>query len=120
MHSAAKKYEDKLAVLKYDVEGSNNNNLKVEMLLQGVKISGLPALVLYRDGKPVCSHSGVITEDELDSWLDDNLFSKSTDEDAMLESTEDTTKSARKTLDENEKKGFVSFASQFGRDDYAL
>ena len=44
------------------------------MLLQNVRVSGLPTLILYWRGKPVAMHSGVITEEELEDFLDKNLF----------------------------------------------
>jgi thiol-disulfide isomerase/thioredoxin len=43
--STAEKYSAQLSILKYDVEGPNNQGLKVEMLLQGVRVSGLPTLM---------------------------------------------------------------------------
>lgn len=78
-------------------------------------------------------HSGVITEEGLEDWLDKNLFSNeallvdgetdgSSNDDAIVKKAkgdaagddeEDSTATAGK-------RGFVSFASQFGRDDYAL
>ena len=118
---SAKKYSDQLSVIKYDVEGCNNKDLKVELLLQGLIISGLPTLVIYHEGKPLKTHSGMITEEGLDEWLHEHLFSKmndfNTNNEAELIEREDPVK-------ENEftpikKRGFVSLASS-GRDDYML
>mmetsp|Transcript_54063 Transcript_54063/g.114820 ORF Transcript_54063/g.114820 Transcript_54063/m.114820 type:complete len:209 (+) Transcript_54063:255-881(+) len=126
LDECAKKYSDQLSIVKYDVEGNNNKNLKVEMLLQGVMVRGLPTLVLYNNGNPLAIHSGVITETELEDWLNDSLFSK------MVESESEVMQFTRNKLQEEEKKeadekgangekrGFVSFASRSGRDDYAL
>ena len=90
------------------MEGTNNANLKVELLLQGIMVSALPTLILFDNGKPICTHSGVITDDELDAWLNEHHFSKPS---SKKEEKEEVLES---------KKGFVSFTSQFGRDDYAL
>ena len=117
---AAKKYSEKLAVVKYDVEGNNNKNLKVEMLLQGVVVRGLPTLLLYADGVPLATRSGAITEKGLREWLDCNLTSR---EDAMETGIQMGTGDNPKKQDPNEvstvrKRGFVSFA--FGKDEYTL
>ena len=122
----AKKYSDQLSVIKYDVEGNNNKNLKVEMLLQGVMVRGLPTLLLYNDGVPLASHSGAITESDLETWLEENFNElnnmKNSKQDGQKEQKEQNV-----SLEENAetdeassggKRGFVSFA--FGRDDYAL
>ena len=131
INQIATKYINQLSVLKYDVEGPKNELLKVEMLLQNVRVSGLPTLILYWRGKPVAMHSGVITEEGLEDWLDKNLFSNGAlvDEETDGSSNNDAiTKKAKEDAagdDEDStatagKRGFVSFASQYGRDDYAL
>lgn len=73
-------------------------------------------------------HSGVISEERLDDWLDVNLFSN----DRLIHESADSsndhddafTKSEKKSQGEEDvtapKRGFISFASQNGRDDYAL
>ncbi len=83
----------------------------------------------------VASHSGVISEEGLEDWLDVNLFSN--DELLDCDSCEDgaMTKEEKQQQQQHQankkggetvgievvaKRGFVSFASQFGRDDYAL
>ena len=117
----AKKHSDKLSIVKYDVEGGNNDNLKVELLLQGVMISGLPTLVLYNNGAPLATHSGVITEEGLEKWIDDNLFSRI---DEIGAGKMDSEAEATKDSDGDDsgaatsKRGFVSFAPQ--TDDYML
>ncbi|KAL9181795.1 hypothetical protein ACHAXT_012138 [Thalassiosira profunda] len=121
LENCAKKHSDKLSVVKYDVEGGNNDNLKVELLLQGVMISGLPTLVLYNNGAPLATHSGVITEEGLEKWIDDNLFSRMVEIGAgkmhsEAESTKDPDGDDSATAS---KRGFVSFASQTD-DDYML
>ena len=113
---AAKKYSDKLSVIKYDVEGDNNANLKIELLLQGTRISGLPTLMIYQDGKPLATHSGMITQQGLEDWLDVNLFSKNLDSTTNIKpAEEDNATNDATTIN---KTGFVSFAN--GVDDYML
>lgn len=119
---AAKIYSEKLSVIKYDVEGKNNKNLKVEMLLQGVVVRGLPTLLLYGDGMPLATRSGAITEKDLSEWLDCNLASSG--EDAMITEIQTRTGDNPKKQESNEvasvsKRGFVSFAS-FDKDEYTL
>ena len=120
----AERHSDELNVLKYDVEGENNKQLKVEMLLQGVMVRGLPTLLLYNEGKPLATHSGAITEEELEGWLEEHLFSQV--DSAISGDSGARTKSTQPKMDITnnddgcEKRGLVSFASQFGRDDYML
>mmetsp|Transcript_27788 Transcript_27788/g.41836 ORF Transcript_27788/g.41836 Transcript_27788/m.41836 type:complete len:249 (-) Transcript_27788:153-899(-) len=130
--STAQKYSNQLSILKYDVEGSNNQDLKMELLLQGVRVSGLPTLILYWKGEPVATHSGVISEEGLEHWLEVNLFSNgelnrqsvgSNDGGAMTKKTKEVYNNSEGTDEEiatAPKRGFVSFASQYGKDDYAL
>jgi thioredoxin-like negative regulator of GroEL len=125
--------------LKYNVEDPNTKNLKVEMLLQGVMIRGLPTLVLYHDGKPLATHSGAITENELNAWLEEHLFSNidtleseqelvgnvavaaraSLWDDKRIRNNTGTSETAKETSS-GRKRGFVSMTSQFGSDDYML
>ncbi|KAL7480078.1 hypothetical protein ACHAW6_011290 [Cyclotella cf. meneghiniana] len=124
---------NRLSVLKYDVEAPNTKNLKVEMLLQGIMIRGLPTLVIYHDGVPLATHSGAISETALNQWLEDNLFAKIDDiagsittgdlssSDAKLQSTEKDKSDSEKINESGERKrGFINFTSYFERDDYAI
>ena len=36
-------------------------------------VRGLPTLLLYNDGVPLASHSGAITESDLETWLEENF-----------------------------------------------
>lgn len=127
LDECAEKYSDQLSVVKYNVEGGNNKNLKVEMLLGGVMVRGLPTLLIYNDGIPLASHSGVMTKAELEEWLEkqitkmDELTSelgKSTPANLKKKDTEEKDKASLGVT--GSKKGFVSFASQFLVDDYAV
>eukprot|EP01083_Nonionella_stella_P209228 758638_1 len=69
----------------------------------------VPTLMIYQDGKPLAQHSGMITQQGLEDWLDVNLFSKN------LDSTTNT-KPAKEDHATNDattsnKRGFVSFVS---------
>jgi thioredoxin-related protein len=133
----ATNHSSKLSVLKYNVEDPNTKDLKVEMLLQGVMIRGLPTLVLYHDGKPLATRSGAITENELNAWLDEYLFSKMDTLESEQELVGDVVARASlwddkrnnnnkgrsekaKETSTGRKRGFVSMTSQFGSDDYML
>jgi len=96
-------------------------------------VSGLPTLILYWKGEPVASHSGVISEEGLEDWLEVNLFSNgelnrqsvgSNDGGgAMTKKKKEVNNNSQGTDEEiatTPKRGFVSFASQYGKDDYAL
>jgi thioredoxin-like negative regulator of GroEL len=111
LHTIAKKYSEHLSVIKYDVEGKNTKSLKVEMLLQGVHVRGLPTLLLYNNGAPVATHSGAIAEQDLHDWLDNNLATIS-----------DTKSVSKKEVEERDavnevltsgKRGFVSFVDRY-------
>ena len=123
-YKSAKKYSDKLSVIKYNVEGNKVETLKIELLLQGVMIRALPTLVLYNNGKQIATHAGAITETDLDEWIQHHLSEMSAND-------IETTTSARRKAEEQPqeetndvgaadggKRGFVSFG--FERDDYAL
>jgi len=98
------------------------------MLLQGVMVRGLPTLLLYNNGIPLASHSGVITETGLEEWLEDNLLSKMDEfETEVTQSTAVTSKEKEESKkdevnegDTGSKRGSVSLASQLGKDDYML
>ena len=120
---SAEKHSEKLSVIKYDVEGDNVKDLKVELLLQGVMVRGLPTLILYHNGKPLDTHSGAITEQGLENWLQDNLFSKIDEVEAEdIQSTTSEMKQREEPKAEEKedpkKRGFVSFTAQI--DDYML
>ena len=98
------------------MESDDSNNLKVEILLlmQGVRVSGLPSLLLYNNGTPLALHSGVITKVRLEELLEDNLFSKMDkfEAEAKFDSKEETKKDgASKEVANDERRGFVSFTN---------
>ncbi len=81
----------------------------------------------------MASHSGVISEANLEDWLDKNLFSNDAlDRRGGGGGSSDENGGATKKKEVSErvgegdeagtaaKRGFISFASQYGRDDYAL
>jgi len=128
LRDCAEKYSNQLSVIKYNVESGNNSNLQVEMLLQGVRVQGLPTLLLYNNGSPVASHSGAITQNDLEDWLEENLVRMQEEFEQQSISEAVKSKLAEESKDDEEedganvgsKRGFVSFASQFDGDDYML
>lgn len=105
LEKVATKWQDSLDLVKYDVEASKNPNLKLELLMQNAMPRGLPCLLLFMSGKVVTKHSGVITEEELDSLLEEHI-------------EQQTTSIAAPTLKTTQ--GFVSMAHNDASDDYML
>lgn len=70
---SSKKWSSRLDVVKFDVDGGNNKNTKLELLLQGVMPRALPSLILFREGKAIAKHQGVITDEGLDEFLEENI-----------------------------------------------
>ena len=117
LHTIAKKYSQHLSVIKYDVESKNTKSLKVEMLLQGVLVRGLPTLLLYNNGVPVATHSGAITEQDLYGWLDNNLATisetKSGNNNMEVSKKEVEERDAVNEVPTSGKRGFVSFVDRY-------
>ena len=42
-------------------------------LFQQYHVSGVPTLILFRDGKELARRSGAITADDIAAWLEENL-----------------------------------------------
>lgn len=105
--TVAKKYSQHLSVIKYDVENINTKNLKVEMLLKGVLVRGLPTLILYNNGAPLATHSGAMTEQDLFDWLDVKLATI-----PRNQSVKDEEREAN-SVSTGGKRGFVSFADRY-------
>ena len=67
----------------------------------------------------VATHSGVISKEGLEDWLDGNF-----DVVATMRKNEEEVKKGEKEEEEDvtasKKRGFISFASQYGMDDYAI
>jgi thioredoxin 1 len=104
----ADKRENSLAVCRYDVE-SDSDEVKLELLLQRVMPQALPSLILIKNNKVLGTRNGIITDDELDEFLNEHL-SKPSNVDANEEIEE---KSKR-----IERRGFIGFVNQV--DDYML
>jgi thioredoxin 1 len=103
---AATTYERDLDVVKLDVEAKNNGGVKVEFLLNGVMPEALPSLILFRDGKHLATHTGALTQAQLNDFVEGHLNKKKTEKKRELVGARGGSK------------GFVSFASS--RDDYML
>lgn len=57
---------------KYDVE-SGNDEVKVELLMQGVMPQSLPSLILMHRNTVLAVHKGIIRPAELDAWLEEHV-----------------------------------------------
>jgi thioredoxin 1 len=106
LERCAEKWSDKVVVSRFDVE-SQNNDVKVELMLQGVMPKSLPSLVLVYKNKAITTRNGVILDEQLDEFLRTNLLGKETP-------------SKKKQLSpvSGKKTGFINFAAD--ADDYML
>jgi thioredoxin-related protein len=86
-------------------EAKNAKTVKLELLMQKTIIRKLPTLVLYKNGKVLGTHSGLISYEELESFIADNLRENNMESDVDVESRN---------------RGKISFGSSLERDDYAL
>jgi thioredoxin 1 len=105
LNRCMKKWEGTVRMAKFDVE-AKNPELKLEFLLQDVMPKSLPCLILFRNGKALAKHNGVISEDDLDEFIKTNLRGKSSSHDQGL-------------FAPKKKTGFVSFTHD-DKDDYML
>lgn len=109
LEEAAMKWENTLVVGKYDVE-SENDQVKVELLLQGVMPQALPALILIHKNKVLTTWRGVILPEELDAMLRQHVHNEGFEEREMsMVSAESPPR---------KKSGLISFATS--DDDYML
>ena len=99
---AASKYQLALDVVKFDVEAKNNGGVKVEFLLGGVMPEALPSLILFREGKHLATHTGALTQEQLNEFIEAHL-KKATRGQELVGTV---------------KKGLISLANT--RDDYML
>jgi len=109
-----------ISVVKYDVEADGTSGLRVELLLRGIRVEGLPTLLLFKDGKLLAENSGMITEDKLERFINTNIsylhFSSGPSE-------EKKTEIETMLSDESGgagRRGLVSMTSRFEGDDYML
>ena len=49
------------------------NAPKARRLLMKLKLTGLPAFLMYKDGEEVSRHDGKVTKDSLREWVDETL-----------------------------------------------
>ena len=103
LETCTQKWQESLDFIKYDVDAAANPNLKLELLMQNAMPRSLPCLLLFRNGKVIAKHTGVITEEELDTLLEQHLG---------------TVQSKKGTKAKGA--GFVSMARDDSSDDYML
>ena len=106
LETCTNKWQESLDFIKYDVDAAANPNLKLELLMQNAMPRSLPCLLLFQKGKVIAKHSGVITEEELDSLLETHLGN--------------VVSPNKKTGTNNKGAGFVSMARDDSSDDYML
>jgi thioredoxin 1 len=108
INRCADKRENSLAVCRYDVD-SDSEEVKLELLLQRVMPKALPSLILIKNNKVLGTRNGIITDDELDEFLNEHLSKPSNVE-------------VNEEIEENSKRiktrGFIGFVNQV--DDYML
>lgn len=98
---------DDVTFVKYNVEDKNAKQVKFDLLTQKVVIRKLPTLLLCQNGKVLGTHSGLISYEELDSFIADAL--RANGENDIHEEESSATS-----------RGKISFGSSLERDDYAL
>ena len=91
--------------VKYNVEGKNAKQVKFDLLMQKVVIRKLPTLLLCQNGTVLGTRSGLISYEELNSFIADALYDARENDEAESRATN---------------KGKISFGSSLERDDYAL
>ena len=60
------KYKDKAVVMRIDVDKSKEVG-------KAYKIQGVPVFILFKNGKEIWKHNGMISEEELKKQIEDNL-----------------------------------------------
>lgn len=114
----AGKWQGAVVVGKYDVE-SGQDEVKVELLLQGVMPQSLPALILVHKNKVLATHKGIIRAGELDAMLEEHVLNSGNSVVNERELVAATAASSKDTP--RRKSGLISFATAVGgSDDYML
>lgn len=109
----AENFQNSLVVSRYDVE-SKNNDVKMELLLQGVMPNSLPSLILIHKNKAITTHNGVVTDEQLEEFIQEQLEGLQN----VNAVTESTTVEDVEEASSVKKAGFINFASQ--KDDYMV
>jgi thioredoxin 1 len=85
----AKNRKDTLVVARFDVE-SKSPDLKVELLLQNAMPRSLPSLILFHNQEAIAKWNGVITDEELEDFLSENIPRETTSTTAVPEKSPKT------------------------------
>jgi thioredoxin 1 len=107
IHRCADNRIDSLQVCRYDVE-SDSNEVKLELLIKGAMPKALPSLILVKNNKVLAARSGLITDKELDEFLDQNLSKANDDSKNSKQEEEEIVEKTKRT----QKKGFINFLDQ--------
>ena len=97
---------DDVTFVKYNVEDKHAKQVKFDLLTQKVVIRKLPTILLCQNGRVLGTHSGLISYEELDSFIAETL--RANGENGIHEEESSATR------------GKISFGSSLERDDYAL
>jgi len=117
LQKCTEKWHGRVTIFKLDVgDDKNTANVKLELVLQDVLPRSLPSLILFHNGKALAKHNGVLTEEQLDDFLRQNLPVASSNSNKVLKKMQQS--SMAKTTTPQRAAGFVSFANQ--GDDYML
>lgn len=66
VEATANKYADQLKVAKIDVDSNNATAFKYG-------IRAIPTLMLFKNGEVVATHTGAVSQGQLDAWLQPHL-----------------------------------------------
>jgi thioredoxin len=66
VEATAAKYADTLKVAKVDVDSNNATAFKYG-------IRAIPTLMLFKNGEVVATHTGAVSQGQLDAWLEPHL-----------------------------------------------
>lgn len=119
LDQCAQTWKFSLVVGKYDVE-SQNDELKVELLLLGVMPQALPALILIHKNKVLTTWKGLIRPDELNTMLEEFINNSKY---ATVQEMTTVASSNRRTAvvdAPRRKSGLISFATVGAGDEYML
>lgn len=82
----ADKWSKTVDVVKYNVDGDNNSALRAELQKLGVEITSLPTLVLFKDGEPIASRSGMEKDIGVNIFLSSSLSKAREAQEAAMDS----------------------------------
>lgn len=120
---SAETYKDSLQVVKLDVDAEGIKDVKIELMLQGALPKALPHLILFHKGQAVAVHTGVLKQEKLNTFIEENLqlvaSAATTEAPATASAKAVNQKEERDVVGEATNKGLISFGRS-QPDNYAL